>query len=156
MWDSESYLDVPELENDHKLSGLSRDCAGIQSVNYYSSLITRKVKTVKRLLALGDLKTLQVGFKRNIHIIANRIKAIPYFIFADLEDRRYGGKCTNRTIALKHYDLGAHAVQNSDYRCTEQLFDAFPLRLNDVFVDVGCVLILVAPEEAGNLRCKTA
>ena len=156
MWDSESYLDVPELENDHKLSGLSRDCAGIQSVNYYSSLITRKVKTVKRLLALGDLKTLQVGFKRNIHIIANRIKAIPYFIFADLEDRRYGGKCTNRTIALKHYDLGAHAVQNSDYRCTEQLFDAFPLRLNDVFVDVGCALILVAPEEAGNLRCKTA
>ena len=127
-----------------------------QSVNYYSSLITRKVKTVKRLLALGDLKTLQVGFKRNIHIIANRIKAIPYFIFADLEDRRYGGKCTNRTIALKHYDLGAHAVQNSDYRCTEQLYDAFPLRLNDVFVDVGCALILVAPEEAGNLRCKTA
>ena len=114
------------------------------------------MKTVKRLLALGDLKTLQVGFKRNIHIIANRIKAIPYFIFADLEDRRYGGKCTNRTIALKHYDLGAHAVQNSDYRCTEQLYDAFPLRLNDVFVDVGCALILVAPEEAGNLRCKTA
>lgn len=125
-------------------------------MNYYSSLITRKVKTVKRLLALGDLKTLQVGFKRNIHIIANRIKAIPYFIFADLEDRRYGGKCTNRTVALKHYDLGAHAVQNSDYRCTEQLYDAFPLRLNDVFVDVGCALILVAPEEAGNLRCKTA
>ena len=60
-----------------------------------------------------------------------------YFIFADLEDRRYGGKCTNRTIALKHYDLGAHAVQNSDYRCTEQLFDAFPLRRDDVFVDVG-------------------
>ena len=77
-------------------------------------------------------------------------------IFADVEDRRYGGKCTKRTIALKHYDLGAHAVQNSDYRCTEQLYDAFPLRLNDVFVDVGCALILVAPEEAGNLRCKTA
>ena len=111
---------------------------------------------MKRLLALGDLKTLQVGFKRNIHIIANRIKAIPYFIFADLEDRRYGGKCTNRTIASKHPDEGAHALQSSDYRCIEQLFEAVPLRPDDVFVDVGCALILVAPEEAGNLRCKTA
>lgn len=107
-------------------------------MNYHSSLITRKVKTVKRQLASGDLSTLNARFKRNVHIIGNRIKAIIYFIFADVEDRRYGGKCTNWTIASKHADEGAHALQNSDYRCIEQLFHAVPLRPDDVFVDVGC------------------
>lgn len=107
------------------------------TVNYYSSLITRKAKTAKCLLASGDLCALNVGFKRNMHIIWNRIRAIPYFVFADLEDWRYGGKCTNRTIATKYYDQGAHALQNSDYRCIEQLFEAVPLRPDDVFVDVG-------------------
>lgn len=93
---------------------------------------------MKRLLTLGDLSTLNAGFRRNVHIIANRIKAITYFIFADVEDRQYGGKYTNRTIASKHPDQGAHALQNSDYRCIEQLLEAVPLRPDDVFVDVGC------------------
>ena len=107
-------------------------------MNYFLSLITRKAKTAKRLLASGDLSTLNVGFRRNMHIIEDRIRAIPYYVFADLEDRRYGGRCTNRTIASKHYDQGAHDLQNSDYRCIEQLFQAVPLRPDDVFVDVGC------------------
>lgn len=61
----------------------------------------------------------------------------PYYIFEDLEDRRYGSKCTKRTITSKHSDQGVHALQNSDYRCIEQLFEAVPLR-PDVFIDVGC------------------
>lgn len=107
-------------------------------MNYYISLIERKAKTVRRLLSSGDLKTLNVGFKRNMHIIAEQVKAIPYYVFADLEDRRYGGKCTNRIVKLRHYNQGANDLQNTDYRCIEQLFKTVPLRPDDVFVDVGC------------------
>ena len=107
-------------------------------MNYYISLIMRKAKTVQRLLASGDLKTLNVGFKRNVHIIADQVKAIPYYVFADLEDRRYGSKCTNRIVKLRHNNQDANDLQNTDYRCIEQLFKAVPLRPDDVFVDVGC------------------
>lgn len=107
-------------------------------MNYYISLIERKAKTIRRLLSSGDFRTLSVGFKRNMHIITEQVKAIPYYVFADLEDRRYGGKCTNRIVKLRHYDQGANDLQNTDYRCIEQLFKAVPLRLDDVFVDVGC------------------
>ena len=96
------------------------------------------MKIAQRLLSSADMRSLNVGFKRNMRIVANRFRAIPYYVFADREDRRYGGKCTNRTIASKHYDQGAHDLQNSDYRCMEQLFEAVPLRPDDVFVDVGC------------------
>ena len=107
-------------------------------MNHYISVTVRKAKTAQRLLSSGDLRTLNVGFKRNICLIGNRVKAIPYYVYADLEDRRTGGKCTNRVIASKHYDQGAHDLQNSDYRCIDQLFKAVPLRSDDVFVDVGC------------------
>ena len=107
-------------------------------MNHYVTLTLRKTKTVLRLLSSGDLRDLNVGFKRNIHIIANRVRAVLYYIFAGFEDRRTGGKCTNRVVPSKYYDQGAYPLENSDYRCISQLFNAIPLRTDDVFVDVGC------------------
>lgn len=75
---------------------------------------------------------------RNSKLVSDKIYARGYFFRANIEDIRTGGRCTNKIIPTRYKDAGANGMQNSDYRCLDQIFGAVPLRNDDVYVDVGC------------------
>lgn len=54
------------------------------------------------------------------------------------EDKKLSGISANHWTSSRFADQGAYDVQSSDYRCLKAVFDAVPLREDEVFVDLGC------------------
>lgn len=85
------------------------------------------------------LNMLKKGEFKHLFIkILNRAKKACYVIRARFEDWCLGGVSIEHIIPSKFKETGAKWTQSTDYRLLDRAFKTYPLKENDVFVDVGC------------------
>lgn len=90
-----------------------------------------KLITFLRLLKKGDIKGIW-------NRISTKYRKIRYDIRARAEDRKIGGTTLERTLPSKYSDLGANPTQSTDYRLLDEAFETYPIKKDDVIVDIGC------------------
>ena len=91
----------------------------------------RYFKEALVLLKNGQIKVL-------LRKIKSAICNCSYFLRAQWEDRKYGGKSINAKIPSRFSDTGAYAVQSTNYIWLDKIFQSLPLKKDAIFVDVGC------------------
>ncbi len=91
----------------------------------------KKLKKAFNYISKGDFS----GLFRKIRTVIYK----KYFTLLERhKDKKIGGIYLNGIKESKYKENGAYATQSTDYRCLKAIFKAFPLKENDVFVDVGC------------------
>lgn len=76
--------------------------------------------------------------KKFIRQIITSIRRYCYKIRTWYEDRRIGGVSLERTISSKYTELSANPTQSTDYRLLDHVFKTYPIKQDDVIVDIGC------------------
>ena len=78
----------------------------------------------------------------SLKILLNKFKIgiikLLYSIRARIEDWRLGRISVEKKIQSKYKDLGANASHSTDYRLLDRVFKTYPLKKDDMFIDVGC------------------
>ncbi len=91
----------------------------------------RKIKTFIELIKNRQFKLIA----KKVYI---RILLSLYRIRAQIEDRRYGGISADKIKASRYRDKGAYTTESTNYIWLDKIFKSYPLKGNEVFVDVGC------------------
>lgn len=91
----------------------------------------KKIKTLLLLLSKRDIKKI-------FRIIRIRISKGMYSLRSRIEDWRLGRVSVDGIIQSKYKDMGVTWTQSTDYRLLDCVFKTYPLKKDDIFVDVGC------------------
>ena len=67
-----------------------------------------------------------------------RLRKRLYTVRARIEDWRLGKVSVDGIIPTKYKSLGVTWTQSTDYRLLDHVFKTYPLKNNDIFIDVGC------------------
>ncbi len=88
--------------------------------------------------------------KKTISILKNEgiksflLRSIGYFlrklykIYARIMDFRIGKVSVDKKKQSRYKDIGAYATESTNYIWLKKLFSSYPLKPDDVFIDVGC------------------
>lgn len=77
-------------------------------------------------------------FRVILHKVWETFQKNIYVLYAKAEDLRMGGMSIDKRIPSQYNHLGANATLSTDYRLLKRVFKSYPIKEDDIFVDVGC------------------